>query len=200
METDNTERVKKLLLQIRQGNETAFTDLFDLYRSRIYTTALRLTRNEWAAEEILQDTFIKIWKIRDTLNNIDNFDGWLFTVARNITFNALKRTEREKLNHNKLVQESITLFYPGADLEMQAKEFQHLVNQAIARLPEKQKATYQLIKEEHLKREEVAARLQVSPETVKWNLDQAMRSIRAYCLMRMKGLPIVFIIHFLKHF
>lgn len=198
MEAGNTAMVKELLLQVRQGDETAFTALFDLYRPRIYTTALRITKDEWSAEEILQDTFVKIWKNRETLGDIGNFEGWLYTIARNITFNELKRIEREKSNYNRMVKDTVAEAGQGADTEMHTKEFQLLLHQAVARLPEKQKVTYQLIKEQQLKREEAATLLQVSPETVKWNLDQAMRSIRAYCMMRMKDLPLIFILHFLK--
>lgn len=198
MEAGNTAMVKELLLQVRQGDETAFTALFDLYRPRIYTTALRITKDEWSAEEILQDTFVKIWKNRETLDDIGNFEGWLYTIARNITFNELKRIEREKSNYNRMVKDTVAEAGQGADTEMHTKEFQQLLYQAVARLPEKQKVTYQLIKEQQLKRDEAAALLQVSPETVKWNLDQAMRSIRAYCMMHMKDLPLIFILHFLK--
>lgn len=182
------------------GNEAAFKQLFDLYRSRVYTTARRMTKDEWLAEEILQDTFIKIWMSRDKLENIGNFEAWLYTVARNVTYNLLKRVAREKGNFDRLVQDSITLFYPEADYQIQEKEFQKILNQAIERLPAKQKATYQLIKEQHLKRDEAALQLNVSSETVKWNLDQAMRSIRAYCMVQLKGLPLVFILHFFSKY
>lgn len=200
MRSIEADKVSALLEKIQNRDESAFTQLFDLYRSKIYTTALRITKDEWVAEEILQDTFLKIWIAREQLKDIDNFEGWLYTVARNITYNVLKRTAREKGNFDRLVQDSITLFYPEADYHIQAKEFQKILDQAISRLPAKQKATYQLIKEQYLKREEAAAKLNVSPETVKWNLDQAMRSIRAYCMIRLKGLPLVFILHFFSKY
>ncbi|MEJ2880155.1 RNA polymerase sigma factor [Pedobacter sp. GR22-6] len=197
MQTFSTDEVKKLLIQIQQGNEFAFTTLFDLYRPKIYTTALRITRDEWTAEEILQDTFVKIWKVRESLGAIDNFDAWLYTVARNVTFNALKLKDREKVNYDQmLLDRTVTLYSPEADVDLQMKEFQQILEQAVARLPPKQKATYQLIREQHLSRNETATALKVSPETVKWNLDQAMRSIRAYCMMRLSGIPLVFIVHF----
>lgn len=200
MQTIDADQVRKLLLKIQMGNEAAFKQLFDLYRSRVYTTARRMTKDEWLAEEILQDTFIKIWMSRDKLENIGNFEAWLYTVARNVTYNLLKRVAREKGNFDRLVQDSITLFYPEADYQIQEKEFQKILNQAIERLPAKQKATYQLIKEQHLKRDEAALQLNVSSETVKWNLDQAMRSIRAYCMVQLKGLPLVFILHFFSKY
>lgn len=200
MPIDHSDKVKSLLLDIQQGEESAFAALFDLYRPKIYTAALRITKNEWVAEEIVQDTFVKVWISRATLGNIENFEGWLYTVARNITFNLLKRSEREKGNFNRMVQDSITLFYPPADYDIQTKEFQKILNEAIERLPTKQKATYKLIKEQHLKREQAVAELKVSAETVKWNLDQAMRSIRAYCLARLKDVPLIFILHFFSKY
>ncbi len=196
MQISNPEKIKGLLLKIQNGEEGAFEQLFDLYRPKIYTTALRVTKDEWIAEEILQDTFIKIWMVRETLGNVDNFEGWLYTIARNITFNVLKRIARERGNLDRLTQDSVTVFYPPADHHVQTKEFQKILDQAVDRLPSKQKATYKLIKEQNLKRTEAAIELNVSPETVKWNLDQAMRSIRAFCMMQMKDLPIIVILYF----
>ena len=196
MQSGNKQGVRDLLLEIEGGDETAFNRLFDLYRPNIYTTALRITRDEWMAEEILQDTFVKVWIGRHDLSGIDNFDAWLYTIARNITYNALKRTQREKEQFNQLAKDSITLFHPEADYHLQEKEFKGILEQAIARLPEKQQATYRLIKEQHLKRDQAAIELNVSPETVKWNLDQAMRSIRAYCVAHLKDLPLIFLLHF----
>lgn len=196
MQSGHPAHIRELLAEVGKGDEAAFTTLFDLYRPNIYTTALRITNDEWAAEEILQDTFVKVWINRAELRAVDNFDAWLYTVARNITYNAIKRTRKEKEHFNELAKDSITLFYPEADYKVQESEFKHILDQAIKRLPAKQQATYRLIKEQNLKREQAASELQVSPETVKWNLDQAMRSIRAYCVAHMKDLPLIFILHF----
>jgi len=196
MQADQKNDVNYLLLKIETGDETAFGELFDRYRPNIYTTALRITKDEWVAEEILQDTFVKIWVGRAGLSTIENFDAWIYTIARNITYNALKRTQREKEHFNEIARDSIKMFYPAADYNIQEKEFQKILDQAVERLPSKQQATYRLIKQQNLKREQVASELNVSPETVKWNLDQAMRSIRAYCMAELKGLPLIFILHF----
>ncbi len=61
------------------------------------------------------------------------------------------------------------------------KEYARVLHQAIKRLPGKQQQTYLLVNEQGLHREEVAQMLQVSPETVKTNLDLATKSVRAFC-------------------
>jgi RNA polymerase sigma factor (sigma-70 family) len=185
-----------LLLAVANGDELAFGRLFDIFSPSIHAIVYRITGNEWTVEEVLQDIFVKVWINRATLPTIENFDGWLYTVAKNTTYNAIKQSQREKLKFNELAKESITLFYPEADYNIQEREFQAILEQAIERLPEKQKLTYKLIKEEQLKREQVATQLNIAPETVKSNLDHAMRSIRAYCVAHLKDLPLILILHF----
>ena len=200
MPSKNKKASPELLQEIAKGNEYAFTKVFEDYKANIYTTALRLTEDEWAAEEILQDTFVKVWINRAELPGLENFDGWLFTIARNLTYNALKRTEKEKQNLLDLTKDSITLFYPEDEYETRERGFQEILDQAIERLPPKQQAAYKLIKQQNLKRAQAAQELNVSPETVKWNLDQAMKSIRAYCVAHAKDVPLIFILHFFSKY
>jgi RNA polymerase sigma factor (sigma-70 family) len=74
------------------------------------------------------------------------------------------------------------LFYHDTENRVLNNEYSRILQAAIDRLPEQQKLVYTLIKKEGYKREEAAEALQLSSETVKTHLAQAMRSIRAYCL------------------
>lgn len=182
-----------LLQEVASGNEAAFGQLFDHYRSNIYTTVLRMTGNEQIAEEILQDCFLKVWTKREQLPSLNNFGGWLFTIAANMTYNAIKSLKREMINSRKFLLNIYNDHFEQADDVLLKKEFNSLLLTAIDRLPEKQRQTYKLIKEQGLPRNEAAKILNVSPETVKWNLDQAMRSIRAFFIQH---LPMYFFLFF----
>lgn len=184
------------LRQVSAGDEKAFKALFDQYRPNLYTTALRITNNDWMAEDIVQDTFVKVWVNRACLPSLRNFEAWLYVLAKNITLNVLQKKKNYKAYFLETSKDSLLQVYPEADYELQDKEFQSLLQVAIARLPQKQQATYRLIKEQYLKREEVAQQFNVSAETVKSNLDQAMKSIRAYCMANIKDIPLVFLLHF----
>ncbi len=190
-----------VLKQVGDGDESAFKSLFDTYRPNIYTTALRVTNNEWMAEDIVQDTFVKVWINRHLLHSLDNFEAWLYVLAKNITLNIIKKQDSYKAYAQEEARAALIRVYPEADYLVQDKEFQRMLQEAVDRLPPKQKETYRLIREQYLKRDEAANILHVSPETVKWNLDQAMKSIRAYCLANMKEMPFVVLLHFfLKYF
>lgn len=87
-------------------------------------------------------------------------------------------------------------FFPEAEYHTHEKEFQQILNDAINRLSEKQRQAFILSKQQFLKREEVAKVLNVSPETVKSNLERAMKSVRTYCQQQLKDLPFVLLLFF----
>jgi RNA polymerase sigma factor (sigma-70 family) len=171
---------KLLLLEIASGNEDAFKEVFNFYRPNLYTTVKRITGDPQVAEEILLDSFLKVWLKRELLPDLENFGGWLYTIAENLTYNAIKSLKRRKEHSARFALNIYADHFAPADEWLREKEYQQLLHKAIACLPKKQQQTYILIKEHGLKRNEVARVLGVSPETVKWNLDQAMRSLRAF--------------------
>ncbi|WP_316817673.1 RNA polymerase sigma factor [Pedobacter nyackensis] len=196
MKVTDTKNELSLLTKVAEGDEHSFSLLFNRYRPNIYTTALRITGDEWVAEEILQDTFLKVWVNRTTLPYLDNFGGWLYTIAKNLTFNSIKHAQSERKKLLNITRESISIYYRETDYLAEENEFNKILNQAIERLSPKQKLTYKLIKEQGMKREEAASALNVSAETIKWNLDQAMKSIRAFCMVRLKDLPLIIVLYF----
>lgn len=191
---------QKLLLQVAKGDQLAFNKLFDLYHPTVHSTALKLTGDSLLAEEIVQDTFLKVWLKKEELPSIANFKGWLYTIARNFTFNALREAKTERERILRFMEEALTVEEPPADTQLKEKEFAAILSEAITRLPEKQRETYRLIKEEQLKRNEVAEKLQVSPETVKWNLEQAVKKVRAHCLVHLHQMPKIWLLYFLAKY
>lgn len=188
--------MKQVIIGIVSGDESSFRLFYDTYRPKIYTIALRLSADENIAEDVVQDTFLKVWINRANLVNIDNIEAWLYIIAKNAILTLLKRSEQYKLYASEEVRDALLRVFPEADFAIQEKEFQQILDEAISRLPEKQRQAYILSKQEYLKREEIAKELQVSPETVKSNLDKAMKSIRAYCMLHLKDLPIILVLYF----
>lgn len=180
----NSNNEQELIYLITQGSELAFAKLFDHYRNYIYSIALKLTRSTIVAEEIVQDVFLKIWIRKSGLNEIENFSAYLFAITRNETYKILKQIAK---SHNAAL--------PAEDNELPAhdntedhvigKEYTSLLQKAVDRLPQQQKEVYRLVKEEELKRKDVANLLHLQPETVKFHLAQAMKNIRTYCMLRL---------------
>ena len=164
------------------GDESAFTRLFELYRDRIYSIALKVTRSNIIAEEIVQDVFLKIWQRRDKLHLIQNFSAYLFAMTRNDVYKVLKEIAGNYRTTLLTDEDSSLACAYTADLIM-AKEYDQVLQNAIDRLPSQQRRVYHLIKDQGLKRGEVADQLQIQPETVKFHLAQAMKNIKAFCTL-----------------
>lgn len=187
---------KRLLLQIAEGDETAFTTLFHQYKQQIYAYALRFTRNVSLAEEIVQDVFLKIWVHRQSLPEVDRFEAYIYVTARNISFNCLKKMAREKARQENWDGEAITIL--TATEEEVHTDYKRIIIQAVDRLPPRQKLIYTLRHERGLKYDEIAQHLQISPNTVKVHLVQALRSIRSHLIS--SGNNIVAVLFFLDLF
>ncbi len=170
---------KDILSAVARGDEHAFRQLFNTYNKKIFSFAMYLTRSEAIAEEITQDVFLKIWLNRSELAGISYFNSYLKKVARNVAYNYLKRHNHEKLILKELAQQSP---YDGFDAEtmLQTKTYQQLLFKAIEQLPPQQKKVYLLSNQQGLSYDQIAHTLQLSRNTIKNHMKQALRSIRTY--------------------
>lgn len=167
-----------LLKRMAKDDNTAFACLFNRYRNKIYSIGLQLTHSRPLAEEIVQDVFLNVWAKREALSEVVHFRAYLFTTARNIVIDAL----RKKASQERLAREAgQPITYESSFDVLLNKQYETVLQTAIGRLTPRQREVYHLVHERGLKREEVAAQLNISAETVKSVLAAAMLHIRAYC-------------------
>ena len=174
---------KELLQQIAAGEEQAFSTLFWRYKDLIYSTGLRLTGSITEAEEIVQDVFVKLWTKRHDMPDITNLEGYIFTMARNYTYNSLQRTVKASSSG---IPGERDINEVSADALLEEKELNEFLHHAIRQLPPQQQKVYQLIKQEGLTKQEAAEKLGLSVHTVKSHFDAAVRAIRAFITARIE--------------
>ena len=167
-----------LLARIANGDEEAFRRFFDLYKERFYAVVLKMTHSNEVAEDIVQDVFMDIWKKRESLVDIDNPSSYFFTVVYRRVYHHYRKVALEKklLQVIPAVKESMNT----TDEMVLARESKKLISQAVAKLPSQQQLVFKLSKQEGLSREDVARQLQISPNTVKNHLADALKFIRAF--------------------
>lgn len=177
--------------RIAAGDQTAFAILVSQHHKIVFSVAYRLTRSVPLSEEIVQDVFLKIWLKRESLVEILNFQAYLHTVSTNMIYSALRQQQRDVLSISDRELEDRPPAVNDTEDVVQDREYAGLLERAIRRLPERQQQTYILIKQEGMKRDDAAAVMNISPETVKSNLEQAMKSIRAFCKANLDLLMII---------
>ncbi len=168
-----------LLIKLKNGDATAFEEIYNQYRSKIYTYALKLSKSTVVAEEIVQEVFIKIWQKREQLNPELHFGAYLKKITLNHVLNHLKKVAREKTLQDELFN-YLSLIRNNAEDSLLEKELLKTYEEAIAQLPPQKKIIYQLSRNEELSHDEIAKKLNISKNTVKNHMVEATKFIRNY--------------------
>lgn len=170
---------RELLLKVAKGDQMAFRIIYDRYRKKIFSIAYQILKSDDLAEEVMQETMLKLWQVAGNLNEDTFLESYLRTLTRNRSFNVLRRQVLEakaalergrdwKEAHNETEEQIL--------LEDTGKVLQH----AISLLPAQQKLVYQLCQQQGLKYEEAATQLNLSPLTVQSYMKLALRFLRNY--------------------
>jgi RNA polymerase sigma-70 factor (family 1) len=168
---------KLLLQQIAEGSEKAFAVLVERKWNNIYWQALTYVKSTHAAQDIVQEVFLKIWQTRNKLPEVERFDAWLFIIARNHIISALRKKTDSPLSADEFDVEE-TNYRP--DTALMQKNLATLVARAIELLPPQQKKAYQLSRDNGLSHEQIAELMQISKEAVKKHICRALNFLRAY--------------------
>ena len=176
---------------LADGSEYAFQLVFDSYKNRVYNLALTYLKSPVLAEEVVQDTFLKLWFQRQNLTGINSLEAWLLTVSKNLTINYLKKIAHEWGAKKDLIPERGQT-ENSADFKIRDAEFAILYKKALDTLPSQQRTIYKLAKEEGLTYELIGKQLAISPLTVKTHMARALASIRMF-LKKQGGLFLSFL-------
>lgn len=151
-----------------------FEDIFNLYAKDLRRFIYFKTKDIDAAEDILQDTFVKLW------DNCDKVDygfvkGYLFTVANNLFLNTVKR---EKVKQKIISQYGENQNIETPEFVLQEKEFLKKIELTIASLPEKQREVFLMNRIEKKKYKEISEVLGISVKAVEKRMHQALLVMR----------------------
>ena len=90
---------KELILRFQQGDELAYVELVNRYRDRLMNFVFRFVGSFEEAEDIVQDTFVKLYQKKDYYRPISEFSTWIFTIASNLAKTELRKRKRRKVSY-----------------------------------------------------------------------------------------------------
>lgn len=170
---------KELLYQIAEGDEAAFRIFFDHYTPFIFSFVERLTKSKADAEEIVQDTFLKIWTNRESLPFIDRPGHYCYVIARNKALDNIRKAARDQ---RLLDQVWVNLSTTDNSLEndLRSQEYYQLINQAISALPRQKQLVFHMSRLEGLSHMEISQRLGLSKSRVNNILVEALKHVKFF--------------------
>jgi len=175
-------------LRIAQGDEQAFAAVFFRYTAKIYPFVLSKTKSQAAAEEIVQDVFLKLWTKRDLISNIESPASYLMRIATNRTLDYL----RHKAVEHKVMQ-NIAESGPHnyVENEILFKDAKRILEGSISKMPVQRRTIY-LLQQEGFSYDEIAERLSISSHTVRNHLAHATKFLRES--LKEQGLSLIIIL------
>lgn len=175
--TDQAQLVKQL--QSKTSKEQAFRALLSLYKERLYWHIRNIVKSHDDADDVLQNTFIKIYK------NIHNFKGdsklfsWMYRIATNEAITLLnKNAKRLQITSEELQQLAINNL--TSDVYFEGDAIQLKLQKAIATLPEKQQLVFNMKYFEDIKYKDMSVILETSEGALKASYHIAVKKIEAY--------------------
>lgn len=164
---------KELIVSSQAGDKGAFAELVCRYRERVQATAYRFCGDPHQAEDIAQETFIKIWRNLPHFQ-AGNFQSWVYRITINTAIDYARRTRQT------IDLEDVPLIEPGSDPEgiVLRTEQAQIIRRAVIRLPVHSRAALILREYEGLSYKEIAAILDIPLGTVMSRLNYARNTLR----------------------
>jgi len=181
----------QLMLRVKQGDDEAFAELVESYQDRVVSIFANILGDATAAEDLAQETFLRIYRARQGYEPQAKFSTWLFRIANNLASNTKRSKNRRKevqfgtgdtgpmstrLPEKSLAEKSALM--PAR--QYAKEELLGIIRQAMETLNDKQRMAVLLNKFEEMSYADIGDTLEMSPAAVKSLLSRARENLRSY--------------------
>ena len=162
------------------GDQVAFTKLVQLFQRDVYGKAFSILRNHQDADDVVQETFLRVYRALPGFRGESSFRTWLITIATRQSLNFL---DRNRVNHESIEDTPLSLTHPALrieDSQMTAfmdQESRRLIREAFPRLPKRQKEALTLRLKKDLKYDQIAQEMGTSVGSVKAHIFHAIKNL-----------------------
>lgn len=173
---------RKMVELLKQSDRNAFNTLFRLYASKVYRFSLGYLKCREEAEEIVQDTFVRIWQNRVALDTSYSFGGFVFTIARNLVLKRIRKARNRAICENTVRANAMSEHNPTEE-RIFYEDLEQMRQLALSELPPKRKIIFQMIRESGMSYQKVAEELNISVKTVESQMTEALKHFRRRLLL-----------------
>lgn len=166
-----------LMGRVRDGDVALLGELFERHHQRLFHFFLRLARSRQAAEDLVQEVFVRMLKYRHTFRSESDFVPWMFTLARNAATDLYRARPRELAQDPDAPEPQADLPHPIAGLERAEQEGK--LRRALARLDPAKREILLLARFSELKYDRIAEQFGISEGAVKVRVHRAMKELKA---------------------
>jgi len=173
-----------IVKKLKEGDIHIFEEIYNEHYHALCSYAQRFVFNSEDTREIVQDVFVKIWEIRETLPGDINFKTYLYTAVRNRCLDYLKHlkiTNSYKATLLRQVSENMQNGTNASETPLEGlitKDLEKSITDAVEALPDKCREVFMLSRFEGMKYKEIAEKLNISVNTVETHMSRAIKALR----------------------
>lgn len=170
---------KQVLAQLKSGSEEAFTSIFNRYAGKLYGICLAYTSNQQEAEELVQESFTRIWQHRHRINPDLPLLPYLIRISKNLLVDKTRKKlfETAYLKYQKLSQRHYTF---DTENQIFLNELKALLEKQISEMPEKREKIFRMSREQGLTNQEIAEEIGISVSTVENHINTALKQLKRH--------------------
>jgi RNA polymerase sigma-70 factor, ECF subfamily len=166
-----------LIPSLLKQDETAFEQVFKANFKNLHAYAFTITRDEAAAEEVVQQIFLKLWERSKTLSIAGSLEAYLYRAVYNGSLNYLKH-RKVQAEYQRHFAHTMKNEVATTAKTVSMKELENKLRTALDELPEQCRTVFQLSRFEELRYREIASRLGISVKTVENQMGKALKILR----------------------
>jgi RNA polymerase sigma-70 factor, ECF subfamily len=168
---------KALIIELKQNNVQAFSEIFSYYHRRIYNFCLRLLPSTEDAEDAVQKVFIALWEQRNQIDENQSLTSYIYAIARYTAYHDFKRRTYHQAVFEQLENSTSGIQNSDKD-EILYNELTNILNSIIDSLPLKRRMIFRLSRFYNLTYREIAHKLNISENTVDTQIRRALDYLR----------------------
>jgi RNA polymerase sigma-70 factor (ECF subfamily) len=185
---ENSDPDAALMLRVKRGDRMAFAQLVEKYKQPLFNFISRYLRDEVESEDLAQNVFLQVYKSRQRYEQTAKFSTWLFTIARNLCLNEIRRRSRhpaESLEESHAEHDDQPLRqYEDRNNPLPAENVLHgelagKIEAALVELPEAQRTAILLCRQDELSYEEIAKILGCSLSATKSLIHRGRETLKS---------------------
>jgi RNA polymerase sigma-70 factor, ECF subfamily len=166
-----------LIDSIQRGEMAAFQELVEKYKQKVYYMALDMTRNHHDAEDLSQEVFMKMYASIKDFRGDSKLSSWLYRIAMNLCIDKSRRKRLQMVElDEKIYEKPATEATP--DVAIQSRAMQVQIQEALTKLPPRQRSIFVMRHYDELMLKEIAEALDISEGTVKAQLFRAIQKLQ----------------------
>lgn len=162
---------------VKSEDPAAFKEIYERYFSVLFIHAYKRLQDKEEAQDVVQEIFAILWNMREDISLKGSLPAYLYAAVRNKTLNIISRKQIES-TYIESIQEFINQGVCQTDHLARENHLKTLIESEIASLPPKMQKIFLLSREEYLSHQEIALELNISKQTVKKQVNYALRILR----------------------